>query len=342
MQGTKVNHYGKKAQNTSFDIYYKSTKSQENSLSKEPLRYAKNLFSLVMFKRSWKQLTNKDKFILLNQYIINENYLAVSLNLPETIINNINILPINKQSDKIRRWLNNSIKRNFGFLPNCCWLVAHEKHKPIHIHGFIELPIDKKKELEELLKKITFGVDALETTVEIKQIFASKGWLRYMTKDFSNTSKKVFDNIYIRRNLNSKIKECFYWLQDNEEAQIEVQKLYKEAKEKEEKDQLYKEQNKNSVAKNSNKRFKNSAESAIVGIIIKEFNLMFNPIKNPTEKQIFDLINESKHKAVRKITDKKTNDVYIWKAEESLHKEGADKLGIEYDIPSGMGEILTI
>ena len=69
---------------------------------------------------------------------------------------------------------------------------------------------------------------------------------------------------------------------------------------------------------------------------------MFNPIKNPTEKQIFDLINESKHKAVRKITDKKTNDVFIWKAEEAFHKEGAKKLGVEYDIPSGMGEILTI
>ena len=62
-------------------------------------------------------------------------------------------------------------------------------------------------------------------------------------------------------------------------------------------------------------------------------HLLLHPIKNPTEKQIVEQINRSRYKAVRRITDSRNGDVYIWPTELGTHTEGAAHLkisGIHY------------
>lgn len=71
-------------------------------------------------------------------------------------------------------------------------------------------------------------------------------------------------------------------------------------------------------------------------------HLLLNPIKNPTEKQIIEQVKLSRNKAVRRITDSRNGDVYIWPADLGTHAEGARHLNIPYDKKPGTGEIITL
>ena len=55
-----------------------------------------------------------------------------------------------------------------------------------------------------------------------------------------------------------------------------------------------------------------------------------------------NLIGRSKHKAVRRIADPRSGDIWYWKAELATHAEGAEKLGVPYDRRPGEGDILTL
>jgi hypothetical protein len=69
---------------------------------------------------------------------------------------------------------------------------------------------------------------------------------------------------------------------------------------------------------------------------------MFEAQKNLKPHEIIALIEQSKHKAVRRITDTRTGDFWYWKAELATHAEGAEKLGVPYDRRPGEGDILTL
>ena len=66
-----------------------------------------------------------------------------------------------------------------------------------------------------------------------------------------------------------------------------------------------------------------------------------NISKNPTPDEIAAIVARSKYAAARRIVAK-NGDAWYWPAEEGTHREGADFLGIEYNIPPGMGDIITI
>ena len=67
-----------------------------------------------------------------------------------------------------------------------------------------------------------------------------------------------------------------------------------------------------------------------------------NVLKNPTPEQIAGIITASQERAARRITDPRNGDVYVWDAAEGTHREGADQLGVAYDLRPGEGEILTL
>ena len=64
---------------------------------------------------------------------------------------------------------------------------------------------------------------------------------------------------------------------------------------------------------------------------------MFEAQKNLKPGEIIALIGRSKHKAVRRIADPRSGDIWYWKAELATHAEGAEKLGVPYDRRPGEG-----
>jgi hypothetical protein len=58
---------------------------------------------------------------------------------------------------------------------------------------------------------------------------------------------------------------------------------------------------------------------------------MFEAQKNLKPDEIIALIDRSKHKAVRRITDPRSGDIWYWKAELATHAEGAEALNVPYD-----------
>lgn len=69
---------------------------------------------------------------------------------------------------------------------------------------------------------------------------------------------------------------------------------------------------------------------------------MFEAQKNLKPGEIIALIGRSKHKAVRRIADPRSGDIWYWKAELATHAEGAEKLGVPYDRRPREGDILTL
>lgn len=69
---------------------------------------------------------------------------------------------------------------------------------------------------------------------------------------------------------------------------------------------------------------------------------MFTPVKNPSDREIHDLIKASAHGAARRITDQRNGDVWYWPAEQATHSEGAQKLDVPYDKPPGGGDIVVL
>lgn len=69
---------------------------------------------------------------------------------------------------------------------------------------------------------------------------------------------------------------------------------------------------------------------------------MLKALKNPTDKEIIELIKKSKYKAVRRIIDKRNNNVWCWDATQATHMEGAKQLKVPYNLLPGCGDILTI
>lgn len=65
-------------------------------------------------------------------------------------------------------------------------------------------------------------------------------------------------------------------------------------------------------------------------------------IKNPSDDQIAKLITKSTCSAARRIVDCETGDIWIWPAELGTHRDGADALGLNYDLPPGAGDILVL
>ena len=70
--------------------------------------------------------------------------------------------------------------------------------------------------------------------------------------------------------------------------------------------------------------------------------MRFEAKKNLTASEIADLIDKSRHKAVRRITDPRNGDHWYWIAELGTHAEGARKLGVPYDKRPGEGDLLTL
>ena len=69
---------------------------------------------------------------------------------------------------------------------------------------------------------------------------------------------------------------------------------------------------------------------------------VFAPVRNPSREQIVDLIGRSKHAALRRIVDPRNGDVWVWRAEEATHTEGAASLSIPYDRRPGEGDVITL
>ncbi len=63
--------------------------------------------------------------------------------------------------------------------------------------------------------------------------------------------------------------------------------------------------------------------------------------KNLSQDEIAELIDDSLHKAVRRITDPRSGEQWYWKAEDGTHAEGAAQLGIPYDLRPGEGDLLV-
>jgi hypothetical protein len=69
---------------------------------------------------------------------------------------------------------------------------------------------------------------------------------------------------------------------------------------------------------------------------------MFEAGKNLSSAEVAALIRSSALKAVRRIEDGISGDLWYWRAELATHAEGAAKLGISYDKRPGEGDILTL
>ncbi len=65
---------------------------------------------------------------------------------------------------------------------------------------------------------------------------------------------------------------------------------------------------------------------------------MWTPIKNPTQEQLNKLFEQSQHNALRVI--KVHDGQWCWPFEQATHREGAEKLGIEYAIRPGRGLVM--
>jgi len=63
---------------------------------------------------------------------------------------------------------------------------------------------------------------------------------------------------------------------------------------------------------------------------------------NPSDADVIKLIRASEMKAARRIVDRAAGIVYVWDAKEGTHADGAREAGISYDVPAGMGDILTL
>jgi len=68
----------------------------------------------------------------------------------------------------------------------------------------------------------------------------------------------------------------------------------------------------------------------------------FEARKNLSDAEVAELVTQSKHKAVRRITDPRTGDHWYWPAEMATHREGADRLEVPYDKRPGEGDIITL
>lgn len=70
--------------------------------------------------------------------------------------------------------------------------------------------------------------------------------------------------------------------------------------------------------------------------------LMFAPIKNPSDQELVALIRSSPNTTARRIVDPRNGDAWYWPAEQATHREGADTLGIPYDRLPGAGDIVVL
>lgn len=187
---------------------------RESLIKSEEFKYKKNLTSLVNRTKRWKDLANKDKLILMFHYIIDENYLSISLNISHELIEKIKDLLPKEQIDYLRRRMNLNIKNKLGYIPKGVWLVAHEKNRKLHLHGVIQVKPEERKQLKEILKRTMFGkgykgLNINKYIIKDTWVYAPKNWLRYMTKDNQNTKKKVFDSLYICRELTKEVKAIY-------------------------------------------------------------------------------------------------------------------------------------
>lgn len=64
-------------------------------------------------------------------------------------------------------------------------------------------------------------------------------------------------------------------------------------------------------------------------------------IKNPNTSDIALLMRQSKDRTLRRLTDERTGDVYVWDAVDGTHRQGADYVGATYSLKPGQGEILV-
>lgn len=207
------NEYSLEKKEKSF-ILPETRNHKQSLIDSEEFKYKKNISSLVIGRKRWKDISNKDKLILIFGYIIDKSYYTLSLDLSKSFIKKISHLSRKEQIDFIRRRVNINLKNNFGYLPNSILLVAYEKDREIHLHGVIKINYNEINKLKRILKKTFFGKDYKETSfnryiVDIKQVYAPKSWLRYITKDFANNSKKVFNEFYICRALIKEAKQIY-------------------------------------------------------------------------------------------------------------------------------------
>jgi len=64
-------------------------------------------------------------------------------------------------------------------------------------------------------------------------------------------------------------------------------------------------------------------------------------IRNPMPKAVRKIIRGSKLRAARRIVDPRNGDVWVWDASDATHADGAEALGVPYDKPPGLGDVLT-
>ena len=56
------------------------------------------------------------------------------------------------------------------------------------------------------------------------------------------------------------------------------------------------------------------------------------PVKNPSNNQILEIISSSCERAAKWLKDAQTGDMYFWQAEKAFHRNVAEQLGIkEYE-----------
>lgn len=64
--------------------------------------------------------------------------------------------------------------------------------------------------------------------------------------------------------------------------------------------------------------------------------------KNPSPRDVAEIIQASRQKAARRLVDSRNGDVWVWDPDIATHAEMALKLGIPYNKKPGEGDILVI
>lgn len=155
----------------------------------------------------WRELTKVQKVAVFSKYIVDGNWVAVTLRFSEDFMNNGTRRP--KLTDFIRRRLNENFKNRLGYVPEYMFCLEF-KNNAFHIHGVIKSG-DYLDVIKRVLKTTAFGRNYTKNPmpeyckVRCKQIDDSYGWGTYILK---NCNKPWFD-IYMSSPVRGRIRKKY-------------------------------------------------------------------------------------------------------------------------------------
>ncbi|MGD9637511.1 MAG: hypothetical protein AB7U85_00455 [Alphaproteobacteria bacterium] len=191
-------------------------------IRRNAVRREQNLYSKTFKKLRgrWKDLSPKEELVIIFNNIINYRYLIFTLVLSIGFTKKLKGLSNKEMTDLVRRRLNTNFKNNLGYLPKILFILEGQESQCLHLHGVIGPKSDlilsqkQKERIAKIMKKTAFGPDyknnpMSKNILRLGEVYAPKGWLRYMAKDFKNTKKAIYSQFYICHDLRREAKKYY-------------------------------------------------------------------------------------------------------------------------------------